>query len=396
MPGAVRIAHVITRLIVGGAQENTLATCVGLRARGHAVDLITGPQTGPEGSLAEQARAAGVPVLVVDELRREPAPWHDVVAVDALARLFRAGCYDVVHTHSGKAGILGRLAARLARVPVVVHTIHGPSFHPHQNPAGNWVFRGLEQIAAEWTTQFVSVADAMTEQYLAAGIGTPRQYVTIRSGIDWEAYGEMNSGTGVPPVAPGISATPTGGTPVPRSPVVGMVARLFRLKGHEFLFAAAPRIRAAVPGVKFLLVGDGPYRQRFERAAAALGGFEFAGLVSPTEVPRWIGKMTVLVHLSLREGLPRAVVQALAAGKPVAAFDVDGAREVCRPGVTGFLVRAGDADGLAAAVIRLLQDRALAGRMGLRGRELVRAEFAVERMVQQIEELYRRLQCAGR
>ncbi len=365
----MKICHVITRLIVGGAQENTLATCRGLRQRGHQVDLVIGPQTGPEGSLLPQA--GDLPITVINDLRREPNPWRDACACVALTRFFRARRHDIVHTHSGKAGILGRLAARLAGVPVVVHTIHGPSFYPYQNPLGNWLFRWLEQLAAEWTTHFVSVADAMTEQYRAAGVGG--KFVTIHSGMNLEPFLQIEPKRGF---------------------VVGKIARLFRLKGHEFLLEAAPRIVEAVPSVKFLLVGDGIYRARYERWAERLGlrdRFEFVGLVPPSEIPRYVAQMDVLVHLSLREGLPRALPQALAAGKPVVAFDVDGAREVCRDGETGFLIRPGDTTALADAVIRLLQDRALAETMGARGRELVRAQFTEERMVEQIEQLYRRL-----
>ena len=375
----MKICHVITRLIVGGAQENTVATCIGLRRLGHAVDLVIGPQTGPEGSLAEQVRAAGVPMIVVDDLRRAPNPLLDAAACAALRRLFMEQRYDIVHTHSGKAGILGRLAARLAGVPVV-HTIHGPSFYEYQNPLGNWLFRWAEQLAGEWTTQFVSVADAMTEQYLAAGIGTPDRYVTIHSGMNIAAFANAK-----PAVIPGIEAGDV---------VVGKIARLFRLKGHEFLFEAAPRIVAAVPNVKFLLVGDGIYRDRFEHWAERLGlrdRFVFTGLVPPAAVPGYVARMDVLVHLSLREGLPRTLPQALACGKPVVAFDVDGAREVCRDGATGFLVRAEDAAALATGVIRLLQDRALAAELGAQGRALVCEQFTEEWMVEQIAELYERL-----
>ena len=372
----MKICHVITRLIVGGAQENTVATCIGLREFGHDVDLVIGPQTGPEGSLEEQARAAGVPITVLDELRRTPNPLYDPGAAAALARLFHERRYDIVHTHSGKAGFVGRFAAKRAQVPIIVHTIHGPSFYRYQNPLGNWLFRWAEQVAAEWTTQFISVADAMTEQYLAASVGLPAQYVTIHSGMNVKAF--LNA-----PVASGKTEL-----------VVGKVARLFRLKGHEFLFEAAPRIVAAVPNVKFLLVGDGIYREEFERRAARMGmreRFEFAGLVRPEEIPGYIARMDVLVHLSLREGLPRTLPQALACGKPVVAFDVDGAREVCLDGETGFLVRPEDSAGLAAAVIRLLQDKELATRMGTRGRELVRERFSEELMVRRIDELYQQL-----
>ena len=135
----MKVCHVITRLIVGGAQENTVATCIGLQRRGYDVDLVIGPQTGPEGSLYEQAKAAGVPIIVLPELRRAPNPFADIPAGRALYRLFRENRYDVVHTHSGKAGFVGRWAARQAGVPVIVHTIHGPSFYAYQNPVGNWI-----------------------------------------------------------------------------------------------------------------------------------------------------------------------------------------------------------------------------------------------------------------
>ncbi len=375
----MRVCHVITRLIVGGAQENTVATCVGLRRLGYDVDLVLGPQTGPEGSLYEQACAAGVPMVVVPELRRAPHPWLDAAAGRALVRLFRERRYDIVHTHSGKAGFVGRWAARQACVPVIVHTIHGPSFYAYQNPLGNWLFTWAEKLAAEWTTHFVSVADAMTQQYLAAGVGRPTQYTTIRSGMDMAAFLSARPDPALR-ARLGIGADEV---------VVGKVARLFRLKGHEFLFEAMPAILRAVPQVKFLLVGDGAYRQRFEKMAGQR--VVFAGLVPPREIPRYLALMDVLVHLSLREGLPRTLPQALACGKPVVAFDVDGAREVCRDGVTGFLIPAEDTERLAAAVIRLLREPGLAHKMGVTGRQLVAAEFTEERMVQQIDALYRRL-----
>lgn len=380
----MKICHVITRLIVGGAQENTVASCIGLRRQGHDVDLVIGPQTGPEGSLHEQAKVAGMPMIVVDELRREPNPWRDAHAYRALRRLFSRKRYEIVHTHSGKAGILGRLAAKRAGVPIVVHTIHGPSFHRYQNPVGNWLFAWAEQVAGDCTTQFVSVADAMTEQYLAAGIGTPSKYVTIHSGMNVAAFLQAQSDRELR-ASLGISESDL---------VVGKVARLFRLKGHEFLFEAAPRIVAAVPNVKFLLVGDGIYREKFERRLTEIGlrdRFVFTGLVATEEMPRYLALMDVLVHLSLREGLPRSVVQALACGKPVVAFDVDGTREICVDGQTGFLVRAEDADGVGQTVIRLLQDKGLAAKMRNQGRELVEKRFSEARMIQQLDELYRRL-----
>src|SRR5207245_11680235 len=173
----MRVTHVITRLIVGGAQENTVASVLGLRRKPDVeVSLISGPTFGPEGSLA--AEVASVPGLltVVPHLVRPVHPWKDWRALRRLAALLRTQRPDIVHTHSGKAGILGRLAARRARVPVIVHTIHGPSFGAFQGRLPNAVFARAEHFAARVTTHFVVVADAMRDQYLARGIGRPAQY----------------------------------------------------------------------------------------------------------------------------------------------------------------------------------------------------------------------------
>jgi len=375
---------VITRMVVGGAQENTLASCVGLRHHGYDVDLVTGPQTGAEGSLLEEVEKAGIPAQIVPSLRREPDLYHDFCAYRGLRKLFRHQRYQIVHTHSGKAGFLGRLAAKAARVPIIVHTIHGPSFYPDQNPIGNWLFTWAEKLVGECTSQFVSVADAMTEKYLGAGIGMPSRYVTIRSGMNIRSFTSAKPDTGLR-ASLGIADDDI---------VIGKVARLFDRKGHAYLFEAAPRIWAAHPNVKFLLVGDGKYRKRFERHVKKMGmrdQFVFTGLVPPREMPRYFALMDVLVHLSLREGLARALPQALAAGVPVIAFDQDGAREVCVHGETGLLVRAGDADGLYGAVLELLRDRKLAVSMGQRGRGLVSEQYSEERMVEQIDGLYQQL-----
>jgi glycosyltransferase involved in cell wall biosynthesis len=169
---------------------------------------------------------------------------------------------------------------------------------------------------------------------------------------------------------------------------------LFKLKGHDDLFAVAPALVRACPRLKFLLVGDGIWRQRFAALAVQLGlekHFAFAGLVPPEQVPRYVGIMDVLVHLSRREGLPRTLPQALAAAKPVVAFDCDGAREVCRDGETGFLLPPGDRAGLENRLLRLAQDAGLRARLGARGQALVKETFSVERMVDQLDDLYARL-----
>ena len=380
----MRVTHVITRLIVGGAQENTVTTVLGLRQRpGVQVELISGPTTGPEGSLAEQF--TGTDVLHVEpRLVRPVHPLADFLALRRLTAHFRAARPDLVHTHSGKAGVLGRIAAHRAGVPVIVHTIHGPSFGTFQGALANTIFRAAERRAGRVTSHFISVADAMTEQYLAAGIGRREQYSTIRSGFDLSPF--TNAGND-----PMLRAKLGIG---PRDFVVGMIARLFELKGHDDLFTVAAEIVRLEPHTRFLLIGDGPWRDRFERFLAVHGlrsHFVLAGLIPPTEVPRYVGIMNCLVHLSRREGLPRALPQALAAGKAVVAYDCDGAREVCHDRKTGRLLAPGDLPGLIEAIVALSKSGDLRNQLGANGRQLVREQFSAEKMVTDIHALYVRL-----
>ncbi len=381
----MRVTHVITRLIVGGAQENTIASVLGLGQKPNLqARLISGPPVGLEGSLASAFAQSPQSLTIIPELVRPIHPWKDFLARRRLTQLFRAQRPDIVHTHSGKAGVLGRLAAFKAGVPVIVHTIHGPSFGPFQGTIANCAFRSAERYAGKITTHFVVVADAMTRQYLAAGIGQPRQYTKILSGFPMEPFLSASNNPALR-ARWGIA---------PDDIVVGKIARLFKLKGHDDLFAIAPDLVRACPRMKFLLVGDGPWRDRFIQQARSLkleNHFVFTGLVPPSDVPPLIGIMDMLVHLSLREGLARALPQALASARPIVAYDCDGANEVCRDNETGFLVRPGDLAGLKARLLQLSNDAALRERLGRQGRQSVREPFAVERMVDDLYALYMKL-----
>src|ERR1017187_3160201 len=381
----MRVTHVITRLIVGGAQEDTIASVRGLPEKpGLEVDLVAGPTHGPEGSL--ESLVAGAPHLltIVPQLVRPLHPWKDYLAWWRLTELFRERRPEIVHTHSGKAGILGRLAAARAGVPIILHTIHGPSFGPFQGPFANTLFRTSERYAAQVTTHFVVVAEAMKQQYLAAGVGRSDQFTRIFSGFPLEPF---LSSTNDLQLRAKFGLTPD-------DIIIGKIARLFKLKGHDDLLAVAPKLVRSCPRIKFLFVGDGPWRGRFERQVQALGLQQhvvFTGLVAPTAVPPLVGIMDLLVRLSLREGLPRALPQALAAARPVVAYDADGAREVCLENETGFLVQPGDLSGLHERILRLAGDSALRQRLGLSGQHFVQQRFAVQRMVDDLYQLYLRL-----
>lgn len=381
----MRILHVITRLIIGGAQENTVSSVLGLRAKpGMDVQLITGPTTGTEGSLDSVLANNSLPLTIVPPLVRPLHPWKDWMAWRELVRLFRVQAPQIVHTHSSKAGVLGRLAAARAGVPIVVHTIHGPSFGSFQGWLANSIFKAAERYAARVTTHFVVVAEAMKQQYLAAGIGHPDQYTTILSGFALAPFLaaandlQLRARLGL----------------APDDIVIGKIARLFKLKGHDDLLTVAPELVRCCPQIRFLFVGDGPWRGRFEKRVRALGlekHVVFRGLVPPDAVPALVGIMDLVAHLSLREGLPRALAQALAGARPVVAYDSDGAREVCLENETGFLLQPGDLAGLRKRLLQLAQDRALRERLGRHGQQFVRERFGVERMVDRLYQLYRRL-----
>lgn len=414
---AVRILHVSTRLILGGSQENTVLSCEGQARLGHEVHLAFGPIYGPEGSLLERVRAfrtsdgRGITTHVVPHLCREVSPANDRRAVRELRTLCRSLKPDVVHTHSSKAGVVGRAAAWSATHDAgawpcrVVHTIHGPPFMPVEGAALrrlriralNAVYTLAERYAARRCHSLVSVADAMTREFLARRIGRPEQYVTVRSGIE---------------VAPYLAAAPGQTRAEVRARlglsesdfVVGTVARLAEHKGHDDLLDALGERLRGERRWKLLWVGDGWWRERLAARAKGFGlvlaeldrggqpppGAQvlLAGLAPPGDIPGLIRSMDVLAHPSYREGLPRTVPQALLAGVCPVAYDVDGTGEVCREMETGRLVRPGDLAGLREAITWCADNPQARRDLAARGREECRGAFSVEAMVAGLERVY--------
>lgn len=378
----MRICHVITRLIIGGAQENTVLTCRRLAERGHEVTLIAGTETGPEGSLWDKAEGAGCALIRLEALRRAVRPFSDWRAARELRRLFQQLCPDVVHTHSSKAGILGRWAAARAGVPVVVHTIHGMSFNRTQSRFTQIAYRCLEKTAAQWTTKFVAVADAMINQSVEAGIAPRERFVTIRSGMETDRFTPNRDMRRRHRREWGVGDDDV---------VVGTIARLFANKGYEEIMAAMASAITREPRLRFVWVGDGANRACYERRLETMGlsdRVRMLGLVRPDEVASCINGFDIVLHASRWEGLPRAVVQGLLTEVPAVSFDNDGAPEVVRAGETGILVRFGDVSGLSDVLVRLAEDAELRRSLGRRGRELCRTAFDWHNMVQSLESLY--------
>jgi glycosyltransferase involved in cell wall biosynthesis len=379
----MRVAHVITRMMIGGAQENTLYTCQHLIEQfGDKVLLITGPETGPEGDLLSRYTGTRVPVQYVPELRRAIQPWRDVRAYRAIQRVLREFQPDVVHTHSAKGGILGRLAAWSLGVEAIVHTVHGAPFYPLQPYLVRRAYQWCEWYAAQRCHKLISVADAMTDLMVNAHVAPREKFTTIYSGMDVQPF--LTAGQHRQAMRQQFGYTD-------ENVVIGKIARLFPLKGHDDLIAATKSVVARHPQVRFLFIGEGILRSQLTRQIEAAGlsnHFRFAGLVDPRDIPKYLSAMDILVHTSLREGLARALPQALIAGKPVVSYDIDGAREVCLDEETGSLVPPRNLQRLAEALSGLARDAALRQRLGSLGRERFTDRFRQEQMTAQIRQLY--------
>ncbi len=379
----MRVAHIITRMIVGGAQENTLYNCIDLiQDFQDEVLLITGPTLGPEGRLLEQGRADGVPVQMIESLKRNLHPLRDYQALNDLKRTLLSFKPDVVHTHSAKAGILGRAAAWSVNIPAIIHTVHGAPFHPYQPRVTRAFYRACEKWAAVRCHHMISVSDAMTDLMVKAGVAPRDKFTTIYSGMDVQPFLDSEQYRMDMRRKLGFSDDQV---------VIGKVARLFELKGHEYLIAAAAEVVRQQPQVRFLLVGDGILRRSLDRQIERLGlsaYFHFTGLVPPEEIPQYLSAMDILVHTSLREGLARTLPQALIAGKPIISYDIDGAREVCLHEQTGILLPPKSIGPLAEAIIRLASQPELGKDWGRAGRAKFSEQFRHQYMSARVREVY--------
>ena len=381
----MNICHVITRLIIGGAQENTLLTCRGLHERGHRVSLLIGPDTGPEGSLIEEAKAGGYEIRIIPSMHRAIHPIADFRARRELCAVFRELHPDIVHTHSSKAGILGRHAAANTNVPIVIHSIHGMSFNRTQPRPIRALYRWLERRAARHTDHFITVANALSVQAVKAGLGDSTKFTTIYSGMQTEWYDPGRHDRRTIRQQWGFGDDHV---------VAACVARLFRNKGYEQLIPAMAEAIRQLPNLYFVWVGDGADRRKYEQQLETLGirsHVYLVGLVEPQRVAELLAGADLLVHASQWEGLPRAAVQSLLMETPVISFDIDGAPEVVVPDETGCLVPLNDIPALTAAIVRLARDESLRTRLGQLGRQRCLRRFDHNTMVDRIESLYENL-----
>lgn len=377
-----KVLHPITRLIIGGAQENTMLTAQLLMAEGWTVHIVSGPQTGSEGSLIETVQERGIPLVLEPTLVREVNPVKDLLSIWRLARLMREGNYTVVHTHSSKAGIVGRWAAKLAGVPVIVHTVHGWGHHERQHPLIRAYYIWLEKLTLPITDKLIVVSSLNIDKGLADGIGQAENYVVIRSGIELDRFGH--------PQVPRETTRTAWGIPQDAI-VIGSVTRLSPQKAPLDFVKAAAQVAQRYPQTYFMMVGDGPLRGDVEALAAQLGIADRLVLTGlRRDVPELMAAFDLFALSSLWEGLPRVLPQAMATSLPIVATACDGSAEAITEGVNGFLVPPGEPTVLAERLCRLVEDPALAKRMGAAGYARV-AEFSDRGMVSAIATLYREL-----
>ena len=389
----MKIVHIITRLILGGAQENTLITCRELAEKGHEVTLITGPAIGPEGNLYEKTRNAGFKTVIIDELVREISPFKDIIAYLKIKNALKKARPDIVHSHSAKAGILGRYAADAMlgkfndkNLPAIVHSIHGLAFHPYQSTLLNKLYIVIERCAAKRTDAFISVADKMTHEALQNGIGCPEQFITAYSAIDQQDYDREYCQQEIADFRRkyGISEQAT---------VLITIARLAPLKGHEFIVESAKKLAAKYENCVWLIVGDGQLIENIKeqiKLNSLRYNFIFTGLLKPEEIPLALHSSDILVHTSLREGLARVLPQAMLCEKPVISFDIAGASEVVNE-KTGILVEPGNVEALTEACQQLIENEELRRKLGKMAKTEIAEKFKPQTMIKTIEGLYCRL-----
>ena len=380
MPDKLRVLRAITRLNIGGPAIHAILLTRGLQNERFSSVLVTGLEGPHEGSMRDLATKHGVEPRVLRELGREVSPLNDLRATLAMYRMIRGSRPDIVHTHMAKAGTAGRLAARLARVPIVVHTFHGHTFHSYWGPVKSAAFLQIERTLGAMTDRVIAVGDAQKADIAHYGVAPLTKIQTIPLGLEIEPMLEAEQQRGRLRAELGIGAD---------RPLIGIVARLVPIKAHEVLLEAAPIIRAAVPESTFLIIGDGERRAELESLARQLGVADATQFLGWRDDMREVyADLDVVTLCSNNEGSPVALIEALAAARPVVSTRVGGVPNVVADGESGLLVPPRDPAAFAEAVIALLRDPGRAARLGQAGRKAVFPKHASTRLVQDVERLY--------
>lgn len=378
----VKILHIITRLDKGGSSENTLLTCIGLDKRKFDVCLLVGQTVDAYQDLMKEASNTGVRFIFIPELVRNIKPSKDFKGFLKIYSIIRKERFDIVHTHSSKAGFIGRIAAKLARTPVILYTPHGHIFYGYFNRFLTKLFRYMEKLTATFTDRIITLTESGKDEQVRFRIAPAHKFSIVHSGVRMEVYepritvlGEKKE-LGIPD----------------STKVVGTVGRFVPIKGQKYLIRAIPKIINEYPEVVFILIGDGPLKLELQKEARILGVEKEIKFLSWREnLSKILQIMDIFVFPSINEGMGRALVEAMALGKPVVATKAGGIPGVVLDGKTGILTPPENSEMVAEAIIRLLKDDTLAGKMGEEARKWVMPRFGVRAMIDKIEGLYEEL-----
>jgi glycosyltransferase involved in cell wall biosynthesis len=377
--GPPKLARVITRMNIGGPARHVTILTTRCAPEFESV-LLAGEPSRREGSLLDEAVRAGAHVVQVPHLRRPLSPLADLLALVWLFNYFRRERPAIVATHTAKAGTLGRLAAALAGVPVIVHTFHGHVLDGYFGRLSTSLFLLVERFLGRLTTQFIAISPEIAADLDRLAIGRGKTTV-VRLGLDLDHLASHQGGR-----LRGDLGVPAG------APLVGIVGRLVPIKAHDLFLASAATIAATHPGVHFAIVGDGELRDQLRDEVAATGLSErvhFAGWRE--DLPEVYADLDIVVCCSRNEGTPVSVIEACAAGRPVIGTTVGGMRDIIADGVNGLLIPAGDARALSAAILDLIADPHRRASMGASGRRMVLDRYGSSRMVSELKLVYSRL-----
>jgi len=379
----LRVLHLITRLDKGGSAEDTLLAVKGLDKTKFEVTLMSGPVEDPGQDREKEIEESGIRHIFISELVRDVSLFKDLKAFLKIYRVLRKEKFDIVHSHTSKAGFLGRLAAKLSGVPISIYTPHGHVFFGYFSPLKTKIFILLEKLASPLTDKITALTNGEKEDYLSHKIAGERRLVVICSGVDLNKFKEL-------PSDEKLKIKKELGIPE-SSLLVGTVGRLVPVKGPEFLIEASKIILTKYPDSYFIFAGDGPLRQSLEMKARRMGVREniiFLGWRD--DVPRIISILDVFVLPSLNEGMGRVLVEAMALRKPIVASRVGGIPDLVAHGKNGFLVPPQDPRELAKFIQLLLEDREKREEMGSAGQKII-SNFSKERMIEDTERLYEEL-----
>ena len=377
----IKILRAITRLNIGGPAIHAILLSRALNDGAlFTSTLVTGTTAPHEGDLLDLAHARSVEPLVLPALGREISPLDDLVSLARMVMLVRNLRPDIVHTHMAKAGAVGRLAAKICGVPLIVHTYHGHVFHSYFSPAKTRVFLTIERALGLATNRIIVVGDGQRDEIASYGVAPLRKLTTIRLGLELDQFLEAERHRGELRRELGIDAD---------APLVGIVGRLVPIKAPELFLQAAVKVREALPQAQFLVVGDGERRQELGTLAEQLGlkkSVRFLGW--RRDLVRVYADLDVVALSSLNEGSPVVLIEALASARPVVATAVGGVPEVVIHDQTGLTVPVSDVSALSDSIVSLLRDRWLAERLGHAGRQHVYPRYDSSRLVDDVRQLY--------